>query len=60
MKKAPKNGKNYQISGIFGISRHILENIFCKVYKSIHHQKDNSISPTFHCFLFDENILYTP
>ena len=62
MKKTPINDKNYQISRISGISRHTVswQNIFCKVYKIIFHQKDNFISFCFFfCLFFHKNILYT-
>ena len=39
MKKNAKNDDDYQIPKIFGISKHILGNIFLKVYKSIYHQQ---------------------
>ena len=61
--KAPKieetyqNDKNYhQLFMIFGISRHIWENVLSKAYKSIYHEKDNFIR--FFFFFFDENILH--
>ena len=43
-----QNGENYhQLFMIFGISRHIWENVLFKAYKSIYHEKDNMMMITF-------------
>ena len=53
MKKITKFLEYLECQGIFW------ENIFCKVYKSINHQKGNLISLSLFFFFFHENIMYT-
>ena len=63
--KAPKieetyqNDKNYhQLFMIFGISRHIWENVLSKAYKSIYHEKDNFIRFSFFFFWWEYFALF--